>query len=245
MGILAEALQPTLTEEQFAPDLEETFEGVLPEVVQPAHWDPESFSQEQMRGLVRQVFFPGGPKAARQVVLGAVDPQADITAICLQVAETLAEQVAENVCLVEANRHAPGLERTFGRNRNDGLCAPDTAEAMRQSSRQISPRLWLASWDLALGQNGFSASWLRSQLGELRRQYEYAVLHAPPAGMYSETALLGHLTDGVILVLEAHSTRRIAAQKAKERLLVANARLLGTVLSERRFPIPERIYRRL
>jgi hypothetical protein len=179
------------------------------------------------------------------VVLSAVDPEADIAPICLQVAEILAEQVTEKVCVVEANLHAPGLEPAYGRNRNDGLYAPDTAKAMRQSSRQISRRLWLVSWEIALGQNGFSASWLRNELGELRRQYEYAVLHAPPAGMYSEAALLGQLTDGVILVLEAHTTRRVAAQKAKETLLAAHARLLGTVLSERRFPIPERIYRRL
>jgi len=245
ISIIAGAPQPTFTEEDFEADPGEVVEPIFPQVVQPAGWDPESFSQEQVRGLVRQVFFSAGSKAAREVVLSAVDPEAEVGSICLQVAETLAEQVTENVCVVEANLHAPGLEPAYGRNRNDGLCAPDTDEAMRVSSRQISRRLWLVSWEMDLGQNGFSVSWLRNQVGELRRRYGYTVLHAPPAGMYSETALLGHLTDGVILVLEAHTTRRVAAQKAKETLLAANARLLGTVLSERRFPIPERIYRRL
>jgi hypothetical protein len=31
----------------------------------------------------------------------------------------------------------------------------------------------------------------------------------------------------------------------KERLYSANARLLGTVLNDRKFPIPEKIYKRL
>jgi len=57
--------------------------------------------------------------------------------------------------------------------------------------------------------------------------------------------LLGYLSDGVILVLEANSTRRAAAQRAVQVLHATNARLLGSVLSGRTFPIPEEIYRRL
>ena len=41
------------------------------------------------------------------------------------------------------------------------------------------------------------------------------------------------------------TTRRIAARKIKETLEAAEARILGTVLSDRVFPIPDRIYRRL
>ena len=56
---------------------------------------------------------------------------------------------------------------------------------------------------------------------------------------------MGGLCDGIVLVVEANSTRRVAAQKVKERLHAANARLLGAVLSDRTFPIPEAIYRKL
>ena len=57
--------------------------------------------------------------------------------------------------------------------------------------------------------------------------------------------MLGNLCDGMVLVLEANSTRRVAAQKVKEKLHAANARLLGVVLSGRTFPIPEAVYRKL
>jgi Mrp family chromosome partitioning ATPase len=46
----------------------------------------------------------------------------------------------------------------------------------------------------------------------------------------------------VILVIEAHRTRRLAAQKALMNLRATGARLLGTVLIERTFPIPARLY---
>src|SRR5258708_13697834 len=56
---------------------------------------------------------------------------------------------------------------------------------------------------------------------------------------------MGQLADGVILVLSAQRTRRVTARNVKEGLERAEARILGTVLSDRDFPIPERIYRRL
>jgi Mrp family chromosome partitioning ATPase len=51
--------------------------------------------------------------------------------------------------------------------------------------------------------------------------------------------------DGMILVLSAQKTRRIAARKIKDVLDAAHVRVLGTVLCDREFPIPERIYRQL
>jgi succinoglycan biosynthesis transport protein ExoP len=56
---------------------------------------------------------------------------------------------------------------------------------------------------------------------------------------------MGSLCDGMVLVVEANLTRRVAAQKVKEKLHAANARLLGAVLSQRTFPIPQTIYKKL
>jgi Mrp family chromosome partitioning ATPase len=86
--------------------------------------------------------------------------------------------------------------------------------------------------------------WL-SCLTELRKEFEYVVIEGPTAGVSSEAAILGQMTDGLILVLGAHSTRKATAQKIKQALQGAQSRILGTVLSERRFPIPESIYNRL
>ena len=52
-------------------------------------------------------------------------------------------------------------------------------------------------------------------------------------------------SDGVVLVIRAHSTKRVAALKAKRLLEEARARVLGAILVDREFPIPEILYRRL
>jgi len=76
----------------------------------------------------------------------------------------------------------------------------------------------------------------------LRLEFDYTVIQSPPAGLYSE---LGQLSDGMILVLQANSTRRAAAKKVKQMLQATNVRLLGAVLSERTFPIPQKLYKKL
>jgi Mrp family chromosome partitioning ATPase len=57
--------------------------------------------------------------------------------------------------------------------------------------------------------------------------------------------LLSRWTDGVVLVVEANATRRDAARRVKEILDAAGVSLLGVVLNNRTFPVPEAIYRRL
>jgi hypothetical protein len=208
-------------------------------------WDPASFAEEQIHSLVRQVFLPGWPKPAQQVVFSPVDAETDISAICMRVGLALSAQVSGTTCLVEANLNSPGLEQVVMKNGHD-LIANQEKSAFQDPSRQFSNELWLIPRKVFLGEHdGLSGPWLRDRLAELRQTFDYTVLYGPPAGAGSEAALMGSLCDGVVLVLAANSTRRVAAQKVKERMHAANARVLGAVLSDRTFPIPDSIYKRL
>ncbi len=68
---------------------------------------------------------------------------------------------------------------------------------------------------------------------------------APPVARYGDAALLGQETDGVIVILESNLTRRETARIATQNLAAAKVQVLGAVLNNRTFPIPERIYRKL
>ena len=210
-------------------------------------WEPAQYAEQQIRGLVRRIFFPGWPRPARQVVFSAVDQSHDVGGICIQVARTLETQTPGTVCVVEANRNGLELENTYGRTTGEPVSVVPRAGWLRKSSRQVSARLWFMPLEVFIGedQTELSASWLRGRMGQLRLDFDFTVVHAAPAGRSTEAALLGQVSDGVILVLEANATRRIAAQQSRAMLQTANARLLGAVLSERTFPIPEALYRQL
>jgi hypothetical protein len=244
MSTLAELLHQTPEHDTFQTAMPEPEVALAP---QWAPWDPERFAEEQIRALVRQVFFPGWPKPARQVVFSAVEQSTYVAEICMRVVEALSADVAGNIGVVEANLQRPELQNVFGSAHCIRDSAPERHVSLRSASQQLSGNLWLVPKEVFLGSNSerLSGSWLRDRVGELRLEFDYTILHGPPAGQCSETALLGQLCDGVVLVLEANSTRRAAAQRVKETLQAANVRLLGAVLSERTFPIPEGIYRKL
>ena len=201
------------------------------------------FAQEQIRHLVRQVFFPGWPRPARHVAFVAINDHVDTGAVCLQVGQTLSSEIQANTCVVEANRSASDLAVTTDANASSG----SRAGGLRHRARLLSNHLWLMPQAVFLEGSGpgLSALWLENRLEKLHSDFDFTLLNLPAVEHSSESVLLGQLSDGVVLIVEAHSTRRVKALAAKEMFQAANVKILGTVLTGRRFPIPEAIYRRL
>jgi hypothetical protein len=248
----------TLVELFDTPALEEALEEPkverLTRGAPPTGWSQDLFAQEQLQSLVRQIFFPGWSKSAKQVVFASVDSHTEIDQTCVQIAGVLERQTSGTICIVQADRDEPGLSGSgcgaisqHGRTAQDPASVQGKWESLRQSSRQISDKLWIMPRTVFLDDSlgGRSAAWLHGRMEQMRSDFDYTLLQTVAAGSSSDAALFGNLCDGVILVLEARFTRRLAAQRVKTMLHAANARLLGTVLTERTFPIPERIYRKL
>jgi Mrp family chromosome partitioning ATPase len=90
--------------------------------------------------------------------------------------------------------------------------------------------------------NLLASDTLRSRIEELRSDFEFVIVDAPPLTRYSDAMVLGQLSDGLVLVLEADSTRREVASAVSENLRAAKVPILAAVLNKRTFPIPEKIY---
>jgi hypothetical protein len=212
-----------------------------PEVVhlkQTGGWDPEDFAREQIRGLVRQVFLSSAGRPARQVVFSAAEPETDVQNLCRSVGEALAQETAEEIALVGAYPQVLTDAKTL----EEAIDRQSTREG--QAATRVGDNLWLVppAWNHGALLNTAS---LQSCLDGLRTQFAYSIVAGPPASESNAATAMAQLADGIVLVLSAQHTRRITARKIKEKLEAAQARLLGTVLSDRVFPIPERIYRRL
>lgn len=204
-------------------------------------WNPENFAREQIRGLVRQVFFSSVARPVRQVVFGAVEPETDVRSICRRVGEALALETVGSIAVVGAYPQALEDAPT-DREETTARVAKDGSAPWRQVATRMRGNLWLVP---RKGGDGASTASLHSSLGELRREFEYSIVEGLPAAESNEAAAMAQFADGIILVLSADHTRRIAARTIKEKLERAQARILGIVLSDRVFPIPEGIYRRL
>jgi Mrp family chromosome partitioning ATPase len=164
-------------------------------------------------------------------------------------AKTLARYIAGSVCIVDANLRSPSLAQFFGDTNHHGL-----SDALRQQgtirdfTQQLRPdNLWLLSCGSFATDSPslLSSDRLKALLTQLRKEFDYVLINVSAVILDGAASLWGPLVDGVILVVEANLTRREVARKAKESLESANVRLLGAVLSNRTFPIPETIYRNI
>ena len=82
-----------------------------------------------------------------------------------------------------------------------------------------------------------------SRLRELTAEFDFSILSCAPVSWL--TATIGQTCDGLVLVLTANRTRRLVALQIKDQLRQAQVPLLGTVLADRRFPVPQGLYRSL
>jgi hypothetical protein len=194
----------------------------------PTRWNPESFAREQLRGLVRQVFSVTAALPVRQMVFSPVEPEVELAGLCLQVAQTLSEERLKDVALA-----------TDAKFPADACTLP-----LKQLANQVQRHLWLFKAGECGGNRNSEASGF-AFLAELRAQFQYSIVTTAAVCDSAAAIETAQFSDGVVLVIRAHSTKRVAALKAKRLLEEARARVLGTILVDREFPIPESLYRRL
>jgi hypothetical protein len=205
-------------------------------------WSAEKFAREQIRGLVRMVFSSSAPKPMRQVIFSAVDASTDVRDLCMSVAETLALETLGDIAVLGGfaqiardDTHNPEFAGRMEKNRSMPL---------HYAATHIRSNVWLLPARQS-PMDGVPCSSNLAYMGDIRREFEYSIVAAPSAEESAEALAMAQLSDGIILVLSARNTRRATARRIKQQLDHARVRLLGTVLSDREFPIPAVIYRRL
>jgi capsular exopolysaccharide synthesis family protein len=210
--------------------------------------DVDRITREESLKLVQSLFLLNGAPH-RMVLFAGVDSRSGCSLLCVGAADTLAHNTSGSVCLVDANFRAPSLPEAFGTTNHYGLADSLRNEGpVRHFAKPLLPRnLWLLSCGSAANESAalLNSERMKSRITELRNEFDYVLLDAPPLSTYADAVALGQLADGVVLVLEANSTKREAAVRVVENLRAANVNILGAVFNKRTFPIPESLYQLL
>jgi hypothetical protein len=194
-----------------------------------------SIRDEQIHSLVQQLFFQPDAEQVRNVGFTPVEASSQTAALCLDVAKALVGEGKFDVGLIDAGSGTARLQQQ--------LQIP--TPALTEVVWPISSRLWLVpheSWwpeaarQLITDQN-------LERLRELMTEFDYCIVYCAPVSWL--IARIGQNCDGLVLVLTANKTRRLVAAQVKDHLYKTKVPLLGTILEERRFPVPQGLYRSL
>lgn len=74
---------------------------------------------------------------------------------------------------------------------------------------------------------------METLLKEAKLSYDLVIFDTPPVLAVTDSQILANIVDGSVLVVRSGSTEIEPAQKAKEALMPAKAKLLGVVLNDR------------
>jgi hypothetical protein len=202
-----------------------------------------SVRDEQIHALIQQLFFQHDAGLVRNVGFAPVEASAQTAPMCIDLAKVLAGEGKYDVGLIDASADAMPLQEHLR------VEAPEhSLDDSPHDSKDIWPvasRLWLVpwqSWARGAGLHSITDQDLE-RLRDFMKGFDFCILYCAPVSWL--TARIAQSCDGLVLILTANKTRRLVAAQIKEQLAKAHIPLLGTVLAERRLPVPQGLYRKL
>lgn len=155
-------------------------------------------------------------------------------------ADMLAETCHARVCLVDADLDFPAMHQAYSVSNSNGLgMILSGACSIERSAIGIADNLWLIPAGMRNGNQRVDPELARKAFYNIQRECEYLIVSGPECGSYAELAAFGAATGGAVLVLDATTTRRASAQRAKSMLEAAQVKVIGSVMTCRRDPVPE------
>jgi Mrp family chromosome partitioning ATPase len=225
--------------------------GTLPLAATPTV-DQETTGAQSLRpeigALVDRLFRLPETESPRAVIFCAVEPVSEAQLTVAQVAEAVADLGLGSVCLVDAHPGAPTLHERYQLENSFGFSdCLQAGKSLQEAARPVhGSRLHL----IPAGARGDAWSStavndLSSWVLALRNSFDYVLVYGPPLSLNLHSCLLGRHLDGLVMLIEANRTRKDTVSALKQTITDSTVRLLGAILNNRRYPIPEAIYRRL
>jgi len=197
--------------------------------------DPRAAAAEAFRVLRTNIQFSALDQPIHTLLItsAAADEGKSLTAANLAV--TMA-QGGSRVILVDADLRRPSQHALWKlenkRGLTDAVLEKTVAETLPLHETVVDGLRVLTSGTAVPNPADLLGSKrMENLIAALKAQADYVIFDAPPVLAAADTPLLATKLDATLLVLQAGSTRRDHAQRAKEALQRVNARIIGVALT--------------
>jgi non-specific protein-tyrosine kinase len=195
--------------------------------------DPRSPVSEAYRSLRTNLSFYSLDKPLRSLVVTSPSASEGKSTALANLAVTMA-QSGRRTILVDCDLRRPSQHELFGLAGSPGLTNLMLGEVSETPLQKTSvDNLWL----LAAGPTPpnpadlLGAARIDEIIAGLKERADIVLFDAPPVVAVTDAAILGGKVDGVLLVIEAGTTRRDLSERAKELLEQAKVRVVGVALT--------------
>lgn len=197
--------------------------------------NPKSAVAECARSVRTNLLFMGADKPLKKLLLTSAGTGEGKTTTGISLAVTMA-QANNRVILVDTDLRKPRLHRAFGVSGEVGITSVLVKDVTLDEAIKKTEVVGLDLLPCGpLPPN--PADLLHSErfkelLEELASKYDRVLLDSPPVGVVTDAAILSQLVDGSLLVIQAKSTTKESARRARRRMLDVGANIVGVVLND-------------
>jgi polysaccharide biosynthesis transport protein len=216
------------------------FLGMVPAVFGHEGHDPlmntdisHTFS-EAFRAIRTNVLFSSADDGPKTIIVTSSAPAEGKTLVATNLAVSLA-QASLRVLIVDADMRKPRVHCVFDQPQEPGLSnvLVGNAKASEAVRNTDVPGLWVLSAGMLppnpaelLGSKRF-----KEFVTTLGQHFDWVVIDTPPVMPVTDSAIVGHIAQGIVFVLGAEMTSRQTAQRAIEQLANSKGKFVGTILN--------------
>ncbi|HEX5282867.1 MAG TPA: polysaccharide biosynthesis tyrosine autokinase [Bryocella sp.] len=196
---------------------------------------PMSQFSEAFRALRTSLLLSVAGREPQIILLTSATPSEGKTTVAMNLACVLAQRDVR-VLLIDADLRRPTVHHRFNINGKVGLSSVLTGSTTLQEAVQQIPEV--AKLDVLVSGPvpPFPTEMLASDamnrlLAECRGRYTHIVLDSPPLLSITDSVVLAHDADAVVLVVRQGKSNKHAVRRSRDLLMRAGTKITGTVLN--------------
>ncbi|HEY81588.1 MAG TPA: polysaccharide biosynthesis tyrosine autokinase [Caldilineae bacterium] len=202
--------------------------------------DPRSPIVEAYRTVRTGIQFAGIDKPLRTLVVTSAEPGEGKSTVAANLAIVMA-QAGSKVVLIDADLRKPTQHKRWGLPNTVGLTGALLMDELSENMESLlTPTLVDNLWLLTSGQLPHNPSELlgshklKELVEFLLNDHDLLIFDSPPALAVTDPVVLGRSMDGVIVVIDAGTTREPALVHVLTEMEKVNANVIGIVLNRYR-----------
>ena len=195
---------------------------------------PRSLSAEAYRSLRTSIKFSLIDKPIKTIVVTSSLAGEGKSTVVVNLAYSLSQDGAR-VLVIDCDLRKPSIHENFLLANEKGLTDVLFGKSdLKGVTKKIEDSLFLITAGTILPNPAeiLGSKEMENLIKELKINFDYIIIDAPPILPVSDTLLLVSKADATLIVVKARKTKEKMVKESYERLIEAKANVIGTVLNE-------------